>query len=224
MTATPLTGLKALDAAANSSSSSVQELWAALYSIASDLPRMHGVAVSLVPNAMDDEASHTAIAVCHELIESQVPCRRLEIELFAVCPLVMWRWPTNVESKVAELMRSYIRADYIPVEVTDSRWAHFSSTFADQRTALEVAIRQKNIPAAQVLLEAGARLTQRPRVGKSEPAHRDMVALARYLWDNESMVSQLTEAAMRGQVASVLVSPDVPSPSSIPSRRPRLML
>jgi hypothetical protein len=223
MTATPPTGLKALDAAAESTSASVQQLWAALYSIASDLPRLHGVAVGLVPNAMDDDASHAAIAVCHELIELEVPCRRLEIELFAACPLVMWRWPAALESEVAELMRSYVRAGYIPVNGSDSRWAHFSSTFADRRTALEVAIRQKNIPAALVLLEARSELAQPPRAGITEPVLREMVELARYLWNDEAMVSRLTEASMKARTACALPPSDAPA-SSTPFRRPRRTL
>lgn len=167
-----------------------------------DPVQLHATALRSV--TMDDEgAARHAMSVCRGLIEQRVLCRRFDAEVYATVTMVSSTWPESLAQEIGELFRAYIRADYVRLnDRVDAFGAEsYSVIFHPGCTALEVAIRQKNINAAIILIEEGER-TDFPSAQRypSEPPYADQFELASALWDEPEMVARLQAAVMRRQI------------------------
>ena len=130
---------------------------------------------------LDLQMCRYAMQVCRDMVADLVPCRRADAESYAAVIFVSSLWPEALASETGALMRLYIATGYLRLnDQTDAFGAQaYSGIFPPGRTVLEVAIRQGNMDAALVLIEAGELTTTTPKSAhRSEPAAKDLLELS----------------------------------------------
>ncbi|MEJ6003823.1 hypothetical protein [Paucibacter soli] len=144
-----------------------------------------------------------AIKTCHEFISRGVPCRNVGGPVRAAAVHLLGNnWPEALRAEIADLMRAYVKAGYFLLNDREDAFGAgraASSTINSGRTPLEVAIRRKNLTAAEILVEAGDRLDHRPVPGHAkEDSLIDLIALANHVTDGPEFGLRLLEVARAG--------------------------
>ena len=201
------------------------------FAACSSREQLHAVALRSIhisvgaTHKLDLQMSRYAMQVCRDLVADLVPCRRADAEVYAAVIFVSSAWPEALACETGALMRLYIANGYVRLnDQTNAFGAEsYSSIFPPGRTALEVAIRQDNMDAALVLIEAGELTTTKPKASsRLEPSATDLLALSDVLWNDGHRTATLRAAAMRYQIASTSAAPH--SVESVPLPRARRVM